>query len=295
MSEVRLAQKGEIDRQKKIWKLCFGDEDKYIDLHYANRYKEDETVLLLSNGEINAMLTIIPVKIVTPNLHSYDSVMLYAIATHPQYWNKGLASQLMDFTNEHLRLKKQVFSFLVPAEQQLFEFYYKQGYQVGFYLREVILTREMIENLPIRKYCQGLVSAISPAEYNRRRIKQTDGKLYISYADEDIAYQKELSKLSGADIYALDFAEIQGCVAIERVTLDKVFIKEILLPEELINLAIKLIAQLISAKEYVVRTPSFLGEDLGGTIRPFGMFRVLNGTEVEILPSESGYLGLAFD
>ena len=32
-------RKGDMDRQKQIWKICFGDDDAYIDFYFANRYK----------------------------------------------------------------------------------------------------------------------------------------------------------------------------------------------------------------------------------------------------------------
>ncbi|MCR3923125.1 MAG: GNAT family N-acetyltransferase, partial [Firmicutes bacterium] len=91
--EVRLAQRGEVARQKEIWKRCFGDDDRYIDFFYDHRYLEDQTVLLLQDGVISTMLTMIPVNIVTPDEKSFASTMLYAIATYPTMQNQGLATQ----------------------------------------------------------------------------------------------------------------------------------------------------------------------------------------------------------
>lgn len=294
-SEVRLAQKGEILRQKEIWKLCFGDPDNYIDFYYANRYKEDETLLLLHDGEIVAMLTMIPVKTVDTDKRSFNTAMLYAIATHPNYQNRGFATQLMELSTPYLRANNTEHSILVPAEKRLFDFYRKQGYRDGFCLREALLTHEQIDCLEIHRSCQCTISSITPEEYNHRRNKQLKGRLYIAYGDEDITYQKKLSQLSGADIYAIDVEGVQGCAALERVDSDKVLIKEILLPEEFIYLGIKQITQLLSAKEYILRTPAYLGEQLGGSIRPFGMIRADREIDLEITPEELGYLGFAFD
>jgi hypothetical protein len=38
-----------------------------------------------------------------------------------------------------------------------------------------------------------------------------------------------------------------------------------------------------------------LGQGLGGTLHPFGMFKMYQQSEIEITPEASGYLGLAFD
>jgi len=295
MSEIRLAKEGEANRQKELWKLCFGDSDSYINFFYANRYKEDETAVLLYDEEISAMLTMIPVKTMVPDKQCIDTVMLYAIATHPNYQNRGFATKLMDFSTQCLRANNKDLSILVPAHKQLFDFYRKQGYQDGFYIRETQFSHEMVHSLPFQDFSQYSISPITPEEYNKRRNHQLSERLYIAYADEDIAYQKMLSQQSGADIYGIELEEIRGCVAIERLYYDKVFIKEILLPEKQINGALKQIAQQLYAKEYILRTPAYLGEHLGGSIRPFGMIRGHREIDLKITPETLGYLGFAFD
>ena len=290
-----MAQKGETVYQKELWKRCFDDSDSYIDFYYANRYKEDETAVLLHDGEILAMLTMVSVRMVIPDNRSFKTAMLYAIATHPNYQNMGLAARLIDFSNQYLRTQKTELSVLAPANRHLFDYYRKLGYQDGFYIREARLFRDSLESLPSDQACNCAVSAITPQEYNRRRNKQLNGRFFIAYVDEDIAYQKKLSQLSGLDIYAIDIEEKQGCLAVERITSDKVLIKEMLLPEDLMNVAIKQIFQQLSAKEYVLRTPSYLGEHLGGRIRPFGMIRVDSEVDWVITPEDLGYLGFAFD
>lgn len=295
MKECRLAKEEETNPQKLLWRHCFGDSESYIDFHFAHRNKKDKTVILLDDEEIAAMLTMIPVKTVTPKKLSIDTVMFYAIATHPDYQNKGYATRLMDFSNQYLRENDRHLSVLVPASKKLFGFYNKQGYSDGFYIRETQLTRTAINNLPICKSSKFTISAISPKEYNQRRNNQLEGRLYVAYADEDIAYQKKLSQLSGADIYGIESLEVQGCVVIERVNLDKVLIKEILLPAQAINGAIKEISNQLYALEYILRMPAYLGEHLEGSIRPFGMIRGHREIELEITPESLGYLGLAFD
>lgn len=295
MSEVRLAREGEINCQKELWKLCFGDSNTYIDFYYANRYKEDETVILLNDEEISAMLTMIPVKTMAPDNLSIDTAMLYAIATHPDYQNRGFATRLMDFSKQYLCANNKDLSILVPANKQLFGWYRKQGYQDGFYIRETQLTREMIDLLPCCKSSKCTISSITPKEYNQRRNRQLNGRVYVAYADEDIAYQKMLSLRSGADIYGIESGELLGCVAIEQLDSDKVFIKEFLLPEKHLNEAIKQIAQILYGKEYILRTPVYLGEQLGGSIRTFGMIRAHREIGLNITPETLGYLGFAFD
>lgn len=295
MREIRLARKGEIRRQREIWQLCFGDDDKYIDLYFARRYKEDETVLLLEDGEIAAMLRILPVKMTRPDQGSINSAMLYAIATHPQFQNRGLAGELMGFTHQYLLENNITLSLLVPAGKQLVGFYGRQGYREGFYIREARLSRRNQVGLAGCQSGQGLISPISPAEYNRRRNRLCSTRNFIEYSQEDIAYQKDLARLSGADIYGVDIAGVQGCAAIESITPLQIVIKEILLPDCYLEAAVEQIARLLDARELVVRTPADKGQVLGGQVRSFGMYKALNEAVSELVSGDAGFLGLAFD
>ncbi|WP_425802791.1 GNAT family N-acetyltransferase [Desulfitobacterium sp. Sab5] len=295
MNKVRLALKGEVERQKEIWKRCFGDEDRYIDFYYDNRYKEAETMVLLYEGEISAMLTMIPIQVVTPDQQIFPAAMLYAIATDPQRQSLGLATQLMDYSHEYLGLNNITFSILVPAGKSLFDFYHKRSYHEGFYLRELLLTREEIETWNGIDECLPKIFSISSNDYNQRRNQQLKGSLHIAYADKEIDYQKKLSQLSGADIYAIDLENTKGCGVIERINPDEVIVKEILLPEEFLISSLYKIAELFPAQKYIIRTPAFRGQLLGGEVRAFGMVRPQNDREGIILVEEQGYLGLAFD
>ncbi|WP_041445321.1 GNAT family N-acetyltransferase [Syntrophobotulus glycolicus] len=293
MNEIRPAQKGEITRQKELWKLCFGDSERYIDFYFANRYKENETLLLLEDKEILSMLTMLPVKIITPDQQSLNSCMLYALATHPQYRNRGYGAQILEFAHQYLAKNGKDCAVLVPADEQLFDFYRHRGFREGFHIREVWLDR--FADLLSEGASSCIIKSISPREYNLRRAKQLKGKRYTAYTNEDIAYQKRLSQWSGADIYGLEAEGEQGCCIIEMPGSHKAVIKELLISEEWLPRAVKAIMQLFPGKEYLLRTPAFIGKKLGGVIRPYGMIRPTRETDLETTPEDFGYLGLAFD
>jgi GNAT superfamily N-acetyltransferase len=295
MLEVRLAQKGDIVRQKEIWKLCFGDSDRYIDFYYSNRYQETETVLLLEDQEICSMLTMLPIRILAPTKQTFKAAMLYAIATHPQHQNRGFASQVIDFTHQSLKEEKKSFSVLVPAEKHLINFYRKRGYQDGFCIREAVFTQEGIEGLNCHDHNRCILSKIRAEDYNLRRNEHLSGRLYVAFNDNEIAYQQKLSQLSGADIFGIEINGAQGCAALERLNPGRILIRELLIPDQYLQAVLKNIAALLPAPEYVLRTPAFLGQQMKGNVRPFGMIKKIQERELEVTAEELGYLGLAFD
>ena len=83
-----------------------------------------------------------------------------------------------------------------------------------------------IDTLPISQTHKGTISPIVAEEYNLRRNKQLSDRFYIAYEDEDINYQKKLSRQSGADIYGIDFEKIQGSAAIERLASKRYLFKK---------------------------------------------------------------------
>ncbi len=289
MIEIRPARENEIEEQKRIWRAGFGDPPSYIDLFYSNRYRKEETLLLLKNKIIAAMLTLWPVTLVTPG-NRYPATMLYAIVRHPRYRQQGLAAKLLKYV--HDCLKESVYTILVPATPPLFNYYHEQGYRVGFYLREVSLSRQQILENPAGR--AGDIYPVAPEDYNKRRENFLAGKSFVSYRDEDILYQKTVSRHFNGDIYGIDIDGCCGCAAIERDA-GKALVKELLCPDSLMPAAVQSIAQLLQVNRYIIRTPAFSGEILQGSVSPFGMIRAGGETDRGLKPKNMGHLGLAFD
>ena len=295
MVEIRLAKDKEVGALKHIWKICFGDEDSYIDFYFSQKYKENETVVLLESDIICAMATMIHVKMLMPDGKKVDISMLYAIATLPNYQGQGYSAQLISFCNQYLKRKDKAFSILVPAEQSLFDFYKKRGYKKAFYNRSVKLTGQQILTFNTSMDQEGWVQAVTASEYNRRRRSLLAGRLYIDYDDQEINYQKKVSQRFGADLYGFTIGGREGCAIVERIDNDQVLIKEILIAEDLLGEAIRKIKALLPAENYVLRLPAYLGASLGGELEPFGMITDDHMLENSIFTSNQGYLGIAYD
>jgi len=295
VSTIRFAEKNDLERQKEIWRLCFGDSGQDMEIYYTQRYKAQQTLLLLHRDEIAAMTTLLPVSLVTADGHKAKAVMVFAVATDPQYRGQGFASELMGFCDQYLNENDIGFSVLVPAEKSLFGFYERYAYHEMFFMRRIRLDSKEIAELPGSGTEDFKLYPITAEEYNRRRNRQLEGRLHIAYSDEDLAYQKALSNMSGADLYGVEHGTVQGCAVVERIGDRDIVIKELLLPAAQLNGGLQIIAQQLKADVYRLRLPAFEGEPLGGSVETFGMLRVHNEKEREIRAEDLGYLGIAFD
>ncbi|HWQ77653.1 MAG TPA: GNAT family N-acetyltransferase, partial [Anaerovoracaceae bacterium] len=322
--ETRLAKKEDLKELKEIWKLCFGDEDSFIDFYFQRRDWVKETAVLVQDGRIASMLTMIPVDIVGEDGGKRRASMLYAIATHPDFRKKGYAEQLIEFSNEYLLSQQVSVTLLVPAGEGLFRFYGKRGYQDGFTIREAVLRREEIEALgagvpagavhtsepePLSRQVRAAavpaerrvtVKPVEPAEYNRIRKNQLTGHSRLDYREEELSFEKQLARMFGTDLYSIETGGAEGCAYVERISEEEVIVKELLIPDQHMAAALIHLSELLPAEKYIVRTPSFAGGILGGSVRPFGMLRI-NGKDARLVNKASNpvdnnsYLGIAYD
>ncbi|MDD3168368.1 MAG: GNAT family N-acetyltransferase [Eubacteriales bacterium] len=291
--EMRHAKKEDLKELKEIWKLAFGDEDRFINLYFQSRDWSSETAVLLVDGRIVSMQTVIPVHLIGEDGGKSSAAMLYAVATHPDFQKRGFADQLIGFSNQTLLSEGISITVLVPATEELFRFYGKRGYHKGFYIREAVLSRADIEALAGRDSSCCRISSIEAAEYNLLRKRLLRGQPYLDYREEELSFQKKLARMSGADLYVLELGGTEGCAYAERISQEEVIVKELLLPEHSLSAAVCRISALLPAEKYTVRTPPHCGEALGGMVRPFGMLRMNSRNDC---PSGlQSYLGIAYD
>ena len=297
--EMRLAETGDLNRLKEIWKLCFGDEDQYIETYFNNRDWKAETAVLLKGDQIVSMLAMIPADLVQSNGSRRKSAMIYAVATHPDEQKKGLADDLMRFSNQFLASHGVLETFLVPAGAQLFRFYEKRGYGEAFYHRQREISGVEARALEVPDRLSLTLSPAEPEAYNAARRRFLTDSSYIDYRVEEIRHQKRIAVQSGGDIYLIvrvgaekETDSVIGCAIIEKGS-DFTVVKELLAEEQFLASAVKHISSRIPAEKYLVRTPAFSGKSLGGTVSAFGML-YMNAEDVQSSFGEA-YLGIAFD
>lgn len=128
---IQFASKNTTAEVRSMWKTCFGDTDRYMDLYFARQYREENTLIYSVDNKAVASLQMLPYSI---RLYG-ETVPFYYLAglcTLPEYRGKGYMGQLIQRSLEVMRERNIFLAVLVPAEKWLFGYYEKFGFETVF-------------------------------------------------------------------------------------------------------------------------------------------------------------------
>lgn len=149
---------------KALWKLCFPmDTDIFIDFYFDEVYKNDETLVYLENKTPAAAFQMIPYSLKN-NAEIFRAGYISGAMTHPDFRQKGLMKELLLASFDIMRERGLDYTFLIPQEEWLFDFYGKFGYKILEKLKNCRCRRSGT------KICNPLI--IDSESYERCRVKQ---------------------------------------------------------------------------------------------------------------------------
>jgi len=124
-----------IDSDKSVlmhlWKLCFPDTWRFVHFYFNRVYKKDETLVYVENNQPVASLQMIPYRIKTGDSFWWGGYISGAM-THPNYRKRGYMEQLLTASFKTMREKGYDYTFLIPQEEYLVDYYAKFGYEKAF-------------------------------------------------------------------------------------------------------------------------------------------------------------------
>lgn len=128
---IRFAETGDTTQLRSMWKVCFGDTDEYIDFFFTNKFEPDNTLLYVDDGKLMACLQMLPYII-----SFYGQIIpfyyLAGLCTLPECRGKGYMGKLIDESFAVMAQRGISLSILVPAEEWLFSYYAKFGFETVF-------------------------------------------------------------------------------------------------------------------------------------------------------------------
>ena len=252
-----LAKRSDLPALSKLWQQCFGDPYSYISGFWAASFEHIQVYMAQDGNAPVAMACVLPTQLIDEEGESHSCGYVYAVCTAPQHRGKGLCKALMEHIHRSCGFQ---YAALVPAEEGLFSFYEKLGYETVFYNREY--TVEPKKGAKIR--------TASPEVYRSIRELQ----LYDNFLSYDEYYLP-----NGGSLYRIETEDGLYCACAYEEG-KELRIRE-LLPDS--PQAAAALCAYLDCKKADVRT---IGEE-----RPFGMLKSLKGKPC----IQTGYLGLALD
>lgn len=119
----------------RLWSLCFHEEETEAGFFLTQRFIPEHTFVWRRNGQVCAMISLIPVYSISCDGRSYRGGYLYAIATRPDLQGQGIFQKLHRFAAEQAQTMELDFLCLIPASESLFSLYSRTGYET-WYLKE---------------------------------------------------------------------------------------------------------------------------------------------------------------
>lgn len=241
-----------------LWQTCFGDPASYSEPILT--HPEIRTFAAYVDGTPAAMLCALPAALVDECGGEAPCAYLYAVCTHPAFRRRGLSSGLLAFAEEALRRAGFSCTALVPANEKLFEFYQKNGYQTVFYQKKYEIASGGVAD----------IRPIGAANYRALRELQLYDR-FVSFPEAMLALLPQRWRIE---------TDAAVCCAAGAVQDGILHLQELLpdVPEAAAALAAQL-----GCVRAEIRTP--------GGAHPFGMAKALDASA---LP-ERAYLGVSFE
>lgn len=136
---------------RQMWKTCFGDTEEFLDTFFKYKYKPENTLLYFEEGKVVASLQMLPYTI-TFYEQEIPFAYMAGLCTLPEYRKKGFMAQLIHKAHEVILQRNIPLAILIPAEDWLYGFYEKYGYEQVFEKDDnPIPLKEIIDAYPGEK------------------------------------------------------------------------------------------------------------------------------------------------
>lgn len=130
---------------RQMWKTCFGDSDEFLDIYFKYKYRNENTLIYYEGNKAVASLQMLPYTI---NFYRENIPFAYlaGLCTLPECRKKGYMAKLIHKAHEIIVSRNILLAILIPAEDWLYGFYEKYGYEQVFEKdEELIPLKEIID------------------------------------------------------------------------------------------------------------------------------------------------------
>lgn len=168
---IGIAHKKDKEAVYQIWKDIFVSDKLYLSIIFNDLYPHLTPFVYKRENEVMSTAFALPVSI-----GEIKGEYIYGVATKEKARGAGLASALISHICCHFKAIGEKFLIVRPAEEQLFEYYMKQGFTLPLRRDEICMDLGETVEVPVIKTRQ--ISQLTPSLLQKRRAA-ANARLYI--------------------------------------------------------------------------------------------------------------------
>lgn len=225
---MRYANKADLKQIIELFEDCFPEDTEFTKWFFENEFNVNNTIIYEIDNKIAAMLQLLPYSI-NASGEIIDVHYIYGACTHIHYRKQGYMSKLLQFIDKD--------TILIPANDSLYEFYAKAGFETVFYNYKTdinindSLNDNMNDNLCITNDCntQGMLNLYNKPNRIIRNKLYFDGQIKLTrYLGGDVLCIEEDKKILGyAFVYENEtYVEISEIICNSKYLLN-IFLQKI--------------------------------------------------------------------
>lgn len=128
---IKLANNQIKNEVRRMWKACFDDSEEFMDLYFSEKYKNENTLIYFEDNKALASLQMLPYRFTFCGVE-IEASYISGACTLPEYRNRGCMAKLLLAAFDIMRERNIPLSILIPAEEWLYDYYARYGYETVF-------------------------------------------------------------------------------------------------------------------------------------------------------------------
>jgi len=165
---VNIKSETDIQAISKIWRNCFTDDQSYIDSYISNCLPHTSSWVLLCDNMPVSILSMLPSYALLPLNQSISpgkippsdhfitlrGAYIYGVATLPEYRGSSYSRMLLNKAMDYSKAMGFDYTIVKPADELLFEFYQRTGFDITLYSNKNIFhVDSSINTLDLEMSC----------------------------------------------------------------------------------------------------------------------------------------------
>ena len=283
---IRFATNNDIIGIIRLWQEAFGDSEKEIKFFLDNKFKPQNTLVFEESNHIVSMLFLLDGKMCIKGI-DYPAYYLYAACTAQSHRGRGIMSDLLKAAEKSAFERNIDFICLLPAEDSLYDYYARFGYQAVF--SEKLLSIKRNETSMQSEFSFNIATSAGLEMLRDYAYNDTD---CFKWDDTAISFAFDHCKMYGG--YS---ALARNGYALYSIIDSKIHVKEYAFTHGELQFFTNYLFKKHDIEEIIITLPYNFETDIGkSTVQKSGMMLPIR-KEVKHLANDvkNAYLGLTLD